>query len=200
MKIHSRTPLSVVFVVTSFLAAAAQQPAEQHAGINDAAVALDSQGAPALEVRLLTTTLNGSEDSPITNVRLQIKNITPNFYSYVTGIATFYNANGVRCGEGMFKLDALAAGESAETDTPGLRLSCPPAGWRVIANNLLMRTPEMSKPAEPPPPPPEPTAEKPAPVNFIISIDGEQHPIQLNNPIVLKLGNKNRKIVLKPIQ
>jgi len=39
----------------------------------------------------------------------------------------------------------------------------------------------------------------PPPVNFIISIDGEQHPIQVNNPIVLKLGNRNRKIVLRPV-
>ena len=38
------------------------------------------------------------------------------------------------------------------------------------------------------------------PVNFIISIDGEEHPIQVNNPLVLKLGNRNRKIVLKSAQ
>ena len=50
-----------------------------------------------------------------------------------------------------------------------------------------------------PPPTVEAVVEKPAPVNFIISIDGEQHPIQVNNPIVLKLGNRNRKIVLKPV-
>jgi hypothetical protein len=37
-------------------------------------------------------------------------------------------------------------------------------------------------------------------MNFIISIDGEQHPIQLNNPLVLKLGNRSRKIVLKSPQ
>jgi hypothetical protein len=37
-------------------------------------------------------------------------------------------------------------------------------------------------------------------VNFIISIDGEEHPIQVNNPINLRLGNRNRKVVLKPIQ
>jgi hypothetical protein len=41
--------------------------------------------------------------------------------------------------------------------------------------------------------------EKTAPVNFIISIDGERHPIQVDRPIVLKLGNRNRKIVLRPV-
>jgi hypothetical protein len=41
--------------------------------------------------------------------------------------------------------------------------------------------------------------EKPAPGKFIISMDGEEHPIQVNNPIVLKLGTRQRKIILRPV-
>jgi hypothetical protein len=41
-----------------------------------------------------------------------------------------------------------------------------------------------------------PEAGRPAPTNFVISIDGEEHPIHLNNPVVLQLGNRERKIVV----
>jgi len=148
--------------------------------------------------RLLTTALSGSDDSPVTNVRVVVKNTSPNFYTYVTGWATFYDAGAVRCGEGLFKFEALAPGESAETDTPGLRLKCTAASWRISATNLLVRNAETVKETVAAPAV-ETVAEKPAPVNFIISIDGEQHPIQVNNPIVLKLGTRKRKIVLRPV-
>jgi hypothetical protein len=179
--------------------AGAQQAAEQRAALADTAVALDAKGTPAIEARLLTTMLNGSQDSPVTNVRVVVKNTGGNSFTYVSGWATFYDSAGVRCGEGLFKVDALAPTESAETDTPGLRLRCAPATWRVVATNLLTRASETVKPLETAPPPAEPTVvEKPAPVNFIISIDGEEHPIQVNNPIVLKLGNRKSKIILRP--
>ena len=188
-----------VIVVLCAVTALAQQPNEQRVALADAAIAFDAKSAPALEGRLLTRVLNGSEDSPVTNVKIALKDVTPNFYTYVSGWATFYDANGTRCGEGLFKLDALAPQESAEVDTPGLRLSCSPSTWRIVATNLMTRAADVAQPV-PPPPPVEAVVEKPPPpVNFIISIDGEQHPIQVNNPIVLKLGNRNRKIVLKPV-
>ena len=31
--------------------------------------------------------------------------------------------------------------ESAETDTPGIRITCAPSNWRIIATNLLPRLP-----------------------------------------------------------
>ena len=179
-----------------FTQAAAQQPGEQRAALADTALATDAKGAPAIEARLLTTVLVGSQDSPVTNMRLVLKNTSANFYTYVTGWATFYDAGGVRCGEGLFKVDALEPGESAETDTPGLRLHCTPATWRIVATNLLTRTSETAKPIETAPAV-ESAVERPAPVNFVISIDGEEHPIQVNNPIVLRLGNRMRKIVLR---
>jgi len=193
--------LSVLALVAAgALSISAQQATEQRAGLNEAPVALDVKGVAALEGRLLTTMLNGSDDSPVMNVRLAIKNVSPNFYIYVTGWATFYDAGAVRCGEGLFKIDALAPGESSETDTPGLRLRCTPASWRIVATNLLTRTTDAAKPAETTAPAVEtPVEEKPAPINFIISIDGNHYPIQVNRPMVLKMGNKNRKVVLRPV-
>lgn len=189
--------IMVAFCFSTF----AQQPNEERVALAGTAIAVDAKSAPALEARLLTQVLNGSEDSPVMNVKIAIKNSTPNFYTYVSGWATFYDGNGTRCGEGLFKVDALAPQESAEADTPGLRLRCAPAQWRVVATNLMTRTVDIAKPSEvAPPTPPESVAERPAPMNFIISIDGEEHPIQVNNPITLKLGNRNRKVVLKTIQ
>jgi hypothetical protein len=173
--------------------------------LTEVATAADAKGAAAIEARLLTTMLNGSDDSPVMNVKLVIKNISPDFYTYVTGWATFYDSAAVRCGEGLFKVDALAPNESVEADTPGLRLRCAPSTWRITATNLLTRTVDVAKPGEPSPietstaPAVPERAERPARINFIISIDGEEHPIQVNNPIVLKLGNRDRTIVLKPV-
>jgi len=168
--------------------------------LTDVAIAFDAKSTPALEARLQTQVLNGSDDSPVTNVKIALKNVSANFYTYVSGWATFYDASGTRCGEGLFKLDAQAPQESVEVDTPGLRLRCSPSTWRVVATNLMTRTVDVAKPGETTPPPDTAAAsERPAPVNFIISIDGEEHPIQLNNPIVLQMANKSRKIILKPI-
>jgi hypothetical protein len=197
----TRLVLMATIITASCFSAYAQQPNEQRAALTDVAIAFDAKTAPALEARLQTQALNGSDDSPVTNVKIGVKNVTPSFYTYVSGWATFYDANGTRCGEGLFKIDALAPQESAEVDTPGLRLRCSPSTWRIVATNLTTRTVDLAKPSEVPLPP-QPAAamtDRPAPVNFIISIDGEEHPIQLNNPIVLQLANKSRKIVLKPI-
>ena len=186
-------------VACGALTVVAQPAAEQRVGLTEAAAGLDARGAPAIEGKLLTTLLNGSDDSPVTNVRLVVKNISSNFYIYVSGWATFYDSGAVRCGEGLFKVDALAPGESSETDTPGLRLKCTPASWRIVPTNLITRIADTAKDVVASPAPVETVAERPAPINFIISIDREEHPIQVNNPIVLKLGNRNRRIVLRPV-
>jgi hypothetical protein len=195
-----RIALMLTVISSMAISAFAQQPNEERAAIASAATAMDAKAAPALEARLLTQVLNGSDDSPVTNIKLAVKNITPNFYTYVSGWATFYDANANRCGEGLFKIDALAPQETAEVDAPGLRLRCTPAQWRIVATNLMTRSVDVAKPAEVVTALAEPVVERPAPVNFIISIDGEEHPIQVNNPITLRLGNRNRKVILKPIQ
>jgi hypothetical protein len=182
------------------IAAAAQQPVEPRAPLTEPATASDAKGAPAIEARLLTTVLNGSEDSPVNNVRLVVKNASPDFYTYVTGWATFYDSNAVRCGEGLFKVDALAAGESSETDTPGLRLKCTPASWRIVATNLLTRrtdtAQEVVSPPPPPPPAPPPVERRPL-GNFVLNISGANYPIQVDNPLVVNMGGKKVKIVLR---
>jgi hypothetical protein len=192
--------LLLTLVAFCAIAVAAQQPAEQRAGLNEAATGFDAKGAPAIEGKLLTTVLNGSDDSPVTNIRLVVKNTSSNFYTYVTGWATFYDSGAVRCGEGLFKVDALAPGESSETDTPGLRLKCTPASWRIVATNLITRTADTAKEvlaAPPPPPPASEPVERRAVSNYVLSIGGEDHPIQVGNPLVVKMGGKRVKIVLR---
>jgi hypothetical protein len=175
---------------------AGQVGAEQPVPLSSQAVALDSMGRPALSARLLTTQLQGMPDAPVKNASLVIENKSASFYNYVSGWATFYDGAGVRCGEGLFKLDALAMNESAETDLPGLRLKCAPASWRIVATNLLTRTSDTAKPVEQ-------TSGQSAATSMtvmpplVISIDGEEHPIQLDNPIVVRLGNRRRTITVR---
>jgi hypothetical protein len=114
---------------------------ERRVALSEVAVAHDATGAPALEGTLRTTELNGSAESPVTNVRMIVKNTSGIAYAFVSGVATFYDSTGVRCGEGIFKADAVAADESFEADTPGVRIRCQAATWRIVATHLLPRMP-----------------------------------------------------------
>ncbi len=166
-----------------------QTGVEQRVSLSETAVALDAKGSAALEGTLRTTALNGAPDIPVTNTRIIIKNVGPVAYSYVSGLVTFYDGSGIRCGEGLFKADALAVSESAETDTPGIRIRCIPTTWRMVATNLLPRVSPVLTALE--------TAVRSA--NLVISVDGEEHPIQLDKPMVLNLGEKQRTIVVRQI-
>lgn len=172
-------------------AQAQQQPVgslnEQRVSLNQPAVALDASGAPALEATLRTTALNGTPETPVTNIRMLVRNRSTFPYAFVSGAITFYDAAGVRCGEGMFKADALAVDESFETDSPGVRIRCDAVTWRIVATNLVPRIP----------PNPPVTALTRTPSNFVISIDGETHPIQLDKPLTLTLGEKRRTIIVR---
>jgi hypothetical protein len=191
--------LAIILMAFCAIAAAAQQSTEERASLTASATASDARGGPAIEAKLLSTVLNGSDDSPVNNVRLVVKNTSPDFYTYVTGWATFYDANAVRCGEGLFKVDALAPGESSETDTPGLRLKCTPASWRIVATNLLTRRADTAQEvvAPPPPPPAPPPVERRPVANYVLNISGANYPIQVDNPLVVKMGGKKVKIVLR---
>jgi len=163
---------------------------EKRVPLSEAAVAMDGTGAAALEATLRTTSLNGSPEAPITNVRIVVKNVSAIPYAFVSGLLTFYDAAGVRCGEGVFKADALATNESFETDAPGLRIRCEPASWRLVAINLLPRiTPNMLVAPL--------TREN---TNLEIVIDGESHPIQLDKPLVLTLGERRRTVIVRAAQ
>ena len=162
---------------------------EQRVPLTQAAVAMDGSGAPALEATLRTTALNGAPETPVTNIRFLVKNRSTFPYAFVSGAVTFYDAAGVRCGEGVFKADALAVDESVETDAPGLRIRCEAASWRVVATNLLPRIP-----------PNAPIAELTrTPSNLVISIDGEEHPIQLDKPLTVTLGERRRTIIVRSV-
>ena len=158
---------------------------ERHAPQTESAIALDGLGQPALEGTLLTTALNGAPETPVTNIRLMVKNIGSYPYAFVSGVATFYAANGVRCGAGILKADVLAVNETFETDTPGIRITCEPATWRLVATHLVPR----DLPAI--------TPRAPASRNLIITVDGRDYPIQLDRPMVLTLGNQSRRIVVR---
>ncbi len=182
-----------LFLVCSVLCVSAQETPvvnslnEKPVSLTEAAVALDGSGTPALEASLRTTTLSGAPDAPVTNVRLLVRNKSALAYSFVAGSVTFYDSAGVRCGEGVFKADSLAVDESFETDTPGLRIRCAPATWRLVATHLLPRIPPNTPIG----------ALNRTPTNLVISIDGETHPIQLDKPLTLTLGERRRTIVVR---
>ena len=132
---------------------------EKRVPLNEAAVAHDGDGAAVLQATLRTTSLNGAPDDPVTNVRIVIKNTSATSYAFVSGVVTFYDAAGIRCGEGIFKADVLAADESFETDTPGLRIRCQVSTWRIVATHLLPRMPPT--PFLTPLPTPSPTPPRP---------------------------------------
>jgi hypothetical protein len=165
----------------------AQENVERRVSLGENAVAFDGQGARALEATLRTTALNGAEDSPVTNISLVVRNVSGTPYSFVTGLVTFYDGSGVRCGEGLFKAGALSADEAFETDTPGIRIRCSPATWRIVANNLLPRVAPLVVR--------ERTVS--SRMNLIISLNGEEHPIQLDKPMKLKFGDAESTVILR---
>lgn len=192
MKIR-KLPMCMAVCALSVIAASAQQettrPTEERVSLTQAAIALDGAGTNALEATLRTTTLNGAPDAPVMNIRVVVKNTSSSFLTYVSGLVTFYDTGGVRCGEGLFKVDALAQNEAAETDAPGLRITCAPATWRIVATNLLPRGAGQTSLS--------PSSGSGLPSNLVINIDGEEHPIQLGKPMVLNLGEKQKTIVVR---
>src|ERR1051325_1044047 len=184
--------IASLVVLGSVLCASAQEMApdntlsEKRVALTEAAVALDATGAPALEANLRTTALTGAPDTPVTNIRMIVRNRSTLAYAFVSGSVTFYDAAGVRCGEGVFKAGSLAVDETFETDSPGLRIRCEATSLRIVATNLVPRMPPNAPIA----------GLTRAPANLVISIDGETHPIQLDKPLTLTLGERRRTIVV----
>lgn len=175
---------------------------EQRVALESQPVALDSLSRPALAGQLLTQALNGTPDAPVRNARFIIENRSAFFYNYVSGSVTFYDERGVRCGEGKFTLSALAPGEQAETDAPGLRLSCAPRTWRIVANNLLTRTSEKPLPVEEAAAQPE----SPAPVNtpvmlpLEIVVDDQVYNAPLGSTLEISVRKRRIKITVRAAQ
>jgi hypothetical protein len=185
--------VGLMMLCSAIFVSAQQQPSvtgtlnEQRVPLSQPAVALDASGAAALEATLRTTALNGAPETPVTNIRMVVRNRSTMAYAFVSGSVTFYDAAGVRCGEGVFKADSLAVDESFETDSPGLRIRCEAATWRLVATSLLPRMPPNAPIA----------ALTRTPSNLVISIDGETHPIQLDKPLTLTLGERRRTIIVR---
>ncbi|MET0623835.1 MAG: hypothetical protein ABW250_12695 [Pyrinomonadaceae bacterium] len=192
------------------------RPSEQHVALAQPALAYDVAGNEALGGRLRTQTLAGTPEAPVRNTRIVIENRSPVFYNYAAGWATFYGEDGVRCGEGLWKLEAFAPREQVEVDTPGLRLTCTPATWRIVATTLLTRTGDVAKPREQTAPPPAETGpaqsaatvEPAAPVvttgaaggptpALEINVNGKTIPIQLGNPLEIVVGRERVRIVVQ---
>src|SRR5688500_1818417 len=177
------------------------------------AVAFDVAGREALHGRLRTQSLAGTHEAPVRNTRVVLENRSQFFLTYVSGWATFYDSEGVRCGEGLWKLEAFAPTEQVEVDTPGLRLTCTPATWRVVATTLLTRTGDVAKPREQAAPPPaEPgTATAPAPPDpaappartpaatppLEINLTATTIPIPRGNPLEIIVGKERVRIVVQ---
>ncbi|MFN2597292.1 MAG: hypothetical protein ABR563_08920 [Pyrinomonadaceae bacterium] len=180
---------------------------EPRVALAEAATAFDIEGRPAVRAQLKTQQLAGTQDAPARNVLVVVENRTPLFYNYASGWATFYDAAGVRCGEGLWKVEAFAPGELAEVDTPGLRLTCTPATWRVTALNLLTRTSDVAKPGEPAPATaatpaagatqPTTTANAEMLPRLEININGKTLPLQLDNPVDIVVGKERVVIVVR---
>ena len=178
----------VTFCLLTSFCCFAQQPStvvEPPAPLTEAAFALNSQGQRVVEGTLRTTSLHGAPDTPVTNTAIILRNVTQQFYNYVSGHATFYDASGVRCGDGLFKTDAFAPNEAVEVDTPGIRITCAAVSWRIVALDLLPRITVVELGTSVPP------------INLVLSIDGDEHPLQLGKPLVLNLGDKKRAIVVR---
>lgn len=176
--------LVLLLLIAPNLIAQEQAPVEKRVSLTESAIALDANGTGVLEARLLTTSLTGAQDAPVTNTRLVIRNISATSFSFVSGVVTFYDNAGVRCGEDVFKAEVLAAGESFETDTPGVRIRCSASSWRLVATSLVPRVVIPTNVTS---------------ARLMIAIDGEQHPLQLDKPLTISPSSKQRTIIVSSI-
>lgn len=174
---------------------------EQRVSLEETALAFDGQGRTALAGQLLTKALAGLPDAPVRNARFIIENRSAFLYTYVTGSVTFYDERGVRCGEGLFTMSALAPGEQAETDAPGLRISCAPRSWRMIAHNLLVRSPDKSETSQQAEKPAESTiATTPAMIPLQLVVDDKVYSAPLGSTLEIPVRRRRIRISVRPAQ
>jgi hypothetical protein len=174
---------------------------EQRVALEAQALALDSMGRTAISGQLLTRALNGAPDAPVKNARFIIENRSAFFYNYVSGSVTFYDERGVRCGEGQFTLNALAPGEQAETDAPGLRLTCAPRTWRIVAKDLVPRVNDRLVPVVETTPVemPAPTT-TPAVLPLEIVVDDQVYNAPLGSTLDVSVRKRRVKITVRAAQ
>jgi hypothetical protein len=175
--------------------------AEQRVALDGQAIAMDSVGRTAIAGQLLTRALGGTPDAPVRNARFIIENRSALFYNYVSGSVTFYDERGVRCGEGQFTLNALASGEQVEADAPGLRLSCTPTTWRIVAKDLIPRTYDRLVPvAETVQPELPATTTTPAVLPLEIVVDDQVYNAPLGSTLDVSVRKRRVKITVRAAQ
>ena len=201
----------LAFLVCGALSVRAQQTSatqsaaiEQRVGIEEQPVALDSAGRATIAAQLVTKALAATPDAPLRDVRFIIENRSPSPYTYVSGRVTFYDDKGVRCGEGQFVIDSLAPNEQAEVDAPGLLLTCTPRSWRIVAESLLTRTSETTRPAEEAattaPQQAAPATPTPAPMTVEVTVDDKVYNVPMGSTLDLPVKGKRVKITVRPAQ
>lgn len=175
-----------------------------------AATAFDATGREALSATLLTQALAGTPAAPARNARIVVRNAGQAFYNYVTGYTTFYDEGGTRCGTGLFTFEAAAAGERIEADMPGLRLTCTPATWRIVATTLLTPAGDTAQPgattqqtvADATTPALVTESSQTGTQSLVppleINVNGRTIPIQLGNPLEIVVGTERIRIVVQP--
>jgi len=170
--------------------------------LTEQAVALDAAGGAVLAATLRSAAIEGPPEALTKNARLILENTSQVSYSYASGYATFYDAGGVRCGEGLWTLSAFEPGERAEVDTPGLRLTAKPVAWRITALTLLTRggdaarTPQTIAASQTTGASASRNATTTLPP-LVIDINGTTLPVQPNNPVEIEVGAERVRIVLR---
>lgn len=170
--------------------------------IAETASAYDSQGRLAISGRLKAVNLSGKPDAPVREARIEVQNRSNQTYNYISGLATFYDGDGVRCGTGLWKSEALSPGEPAIVDTPGLQLICSPVAWRLVLTNVVALNAEQTSTSQ--------VLEKSESTNreasgdgvrnknLEIVINGTPHPLQLGKPVEITLGKETVSIIVQP--
>ena len=172
--------------------------------LTEQAVASDAAGGAVLAATLRSAAIEGSPEALTKNARLILENTSGVSYSYASGYATFYDAGGVRCGEGLWTLSAFEPGERAEVDTPGLRLTAKPVAWRITALTLLTRGGDAARAPQTITTSTAQTTGASASRNatttlppLVIDINGTTLPVQPNNPVEIEVGAERVRIVLR---
>lgn len=168
--------------------------------LTETALARVANGETLLAATLRATPAAGSREAPVADVRFVIENRGASPLSYLSGRVSFYDATGVRCGEGLFTANSLTAGERAEVDAPGLRLTCAPLAWRIapvalVANGVVVGNPSANAASDVTSNARFSNAATES--NMSIEINNMTLPVQLGNPIEVVIGGERVRIVVR---
>src|SRR5688500_20276538 len=106
MKLTIKLATVLVVILFTCLSVSAQETTsdgnEKRVSLNEVAVAHDNDNVAALQGTLRTTSLNGSPESPVTNIRLIIKKTTGTPTPLFSGAEPSTDSTGIAAGDGSF--------------------------------------------------------------------------------------------------